>query len=306
MVEYGNLINLQITIFVLMGIGFLFSKAGMITAEGRKTLNHLIINIILPCNIFHSFLSGADLSVLKSCFVIFLLSLGNQVLSFLVGGKIYPGAGKEQLPVLRYGTICSNAGFMGSPLVEGIYGAEGLLFGSIYLIPQRIAMFSVGLACFTKEGDRSVWKRILTHPCIIAVEAGLLFLIFPLPLPGFAERTVTALSNCTTAMSMIVIGSILSEVKIRSVFTKLNFYYCFIRLAVVPGMMLLLCSFLPVEPLVAGVSVVLSGMPAGSTTAILAAQYGADEEFAVKTVFLSTLLSLVTIPLWCMAVELLV
>jgi len=303
MVEYNNLLHLQLMLFLLIGTGYALRKWKLITDEGQKTLTNLLIHLILPCNIIYSFLSNADGSLLKAGAAVFLLSLANQAAMYFLGDICYPRASKEEKAVLRYGTICSNAGFMGNPLMEGLYGSQGLLYASIYLIPQRIAMFSVGLACFTVEKGKNMVRKILLHPCIVAVMVGIAGMFLPFTLPKFLTETIHSIGSCNTAISMIVIGSILAEVEIRSVFSGLNFYYCLQRLLLIPGLMLLVCYLLHTEPMVAAACVILSGMPAGSTTAILAAQYGADERLAVRMVFLSTLLSMLTIPVWCLAVE---
>lgn len=303
MVTYSNLFQLQIMMFLLIAIGYFLGKKGIITKEGRKSITDLVINVILPCNIIVSFFIEMNLHILTSCLVIFLLSIGIQLFCSLTGKYFYPHADEKMLPVLRYATICSNGGFMGNPLVEGIYGSQGLLYASIYLIPQRIVMWSAGLSCFTKAKGKDVVKKVLTHPCIIAVMVGIFFMVTQISLPVSLDKTLRTLSGCTTSLSMIIIGVILSEISAKTILSKMNFYYCFIRLVLIPALVLTVGYFLHLDPLVTAVSVILSGMPAGTTTAILASKYNGDAHFAVKCVFLSTLLSLITIPLWCMIME---
>ena len=96
-----------------------------------------------------------------------------QPLNVLIEKYFFVKTHSRQRSVLQYGTICSNAGFMGSPLIQGLYGLDGLLFASIYLIPQRIVMWSGGVACFTSTKGIEVVKKVITHPCIIAVFIGL-------------------------------------------------------------------------------------------------------------------------------------
>lgn len=304
MVTYSSLFQVQIMMFLLIAIGYFLGKKNIITKEGRKSITDLVINVVLPCNIIVSFFIEMNLHILTSCLVILLLSIGIQLFSSFAGKYFYPHTDEKMLPVLRYATICSNGGFMGNPLVEGIYGSQGLLYASIYLIPQRIVMWSAGLSCFTKAKGKDVIKKVLTHPCIIAVGIGIFFMITQISLPASIDRTLRTLSGCTTSLSMLIIGVILSEISAKTILSKMNLYYCFIRLIVFPALVLAVGFVLHLDPLVTAVSVVLSGMPAGTTTAILASKYDGDAHFAVKCVFLSTLLSLFTIPLWCMIMEL--
>lgn len=175
------------------------------------------------------------------------------------------------------------------------------MYASIFLVPQRIVMWSAGVSYFTESPDRkTVFKKVATHPCIVAVYIGLFLMITQLSLPVFMTNTIKTVGNCTTAISMILIGTILAEVKPESILDKGIIKYTLIRLIIIPLLVFVFCRMFPVPPLLSGVSVLLTGMPAGSTTAILAAKYHGDYIFATKCVVVTTLLSLITIPLWCM------
>ena len=115
-------------------------------------------------------------------------------------------------------------------------------------------------------------------------------------IPSPILRTLSYLSGCMLPVSILIIGSILAGVNIRTIFTKLTLYYSGLRLLAIPLVTLLICRMLGTPELVTGVSVLLAGMPAGSTTAILAEKYDGDAVYASGCIFVSTLLSLVTIP----------
>ena len=176
--------------------------------------------------------------------------------------------------ILQYGTVCSNAGFLGNPVAEGIYGSLGLLYASIYLIPQRIVMWSAGVSYFTESPNRrEVFKKVLRHPCIIAVEIGIVLMITQLQLPEFLDRSISSLGGCTTAITMMFIGTILADAGFKHMVSRLTVVFAAIRLLFIPLLVMLGCMLFHVEAVAAGLSVVLAAMPAGSTTAILAAKY---------------------------------
>lgn len=300
MADIRSLAELQTAMFCLMLVGWFMTKKGILPVTVRKPLTDLIIDFILPSNIIVSFLIELNSQILISCMTILLVSVGIQLFAAVAGRLFYPGIGEKKLTVVRYGTIVSNAGFLGNPIVEGLYGSQGLLYASIYLIPQRIVMWSAGISCFTGTKGKQVIKKVLTHPCIVAVIIGMVLLIFQVHLPGGIEKTLRYASNCTTALSMIVIGNILAEVHASEILEQDCLWFCLIRLIVFPAVVLLACRFLALDELVTEVSVVLAGMPAATTTAILAAKYDGDAHFAVKIVFLSTVLSLLTVPVLCL------
>lgn len=306
MVDFNNLIDLQFEIFILMIIGYILRKTNIISKEHRKSLTDLVIYVVLPANIVYSFMIKMDHQIIKNGLAILIVSVIIQLACQFLGKYFFIKTTKRQQSVLQYGTICSNAGFMGSPLIQGLYGLDGLLFASIYLIPQRIVMWSGGVACFTSAKGKDVIKKVITHPCIIAVFIGLIIMIGQIQLPRFLNVSIQALSNCTMALSMIVIGGILGEIRIKDVISKLTVYYSFIRLILIPMLVLAGCALAGLPPLVIAVSTVLAGMPAGSTTAILAEKYAGDAKLAVEIVFLSTALSLFTIPLLCLVINMIV
>ena len=297
----SSLINLQGMLFLLVAAGVILRKLGILPDSAKQVLTDLVIDLILPCNIISSFLIEFNLDILKGFAVILLIATLIQFGCLIIANTFYNKEPDRRKKVLQYGTVCSNAGFMGNPIAEGVYGAEGLMYASIFLVPQRIVMWSAGVSYFTESPDRkTVIKKVLTHPCIVAVYIGLFFMITQISMPVFLENTIRNVGGCTTTVSMILIGTILAEVKAGSILDKGILKYTLIRLFFIPFLVFIFCRLFPVRPMISGVSVLLTGMPAGSTTAILAAKYDGDYIFATKCVVVTTLLSLVTIPLWCM------
>ena len=299
--DYSRLLNLQGMLFLLVAAGVVLRKKGILPEGAKAILTDLVIYLILPCNIINSFFIEFNLEILKGFAVILTIASLIQIGCLIFAKVFYNREPESRKKVLQYGTVCSNAGFMGNPIAEGVYGAEGLMYASIFLIPQRIVMWSAGVSYFTESPDRkTVVKKVLTHPCIIAVYIGLVLMITRLPLPAFLQNTIRSVGSCTTTVSMVLIGAILAEVEPGSILDWGIVKYAAIRLFLLPLLVYVSCRAFHVKPLLAGVSVLLTGMPAGSTTAILASKYDGDYIFATKCVVVTTLLSLVTIPLWCM------
>ena len=340
-----ELISLQLRMFLVMLLGLLFRKKNIITAEGKKNLTDLVIYLILPCNIVKSFMIEFDGQVLQNFGLVLLISIGIQVVCTTLAKVLYRKVKPGRKAVLQYATIVSNAGFLGNPVAEGVFGSMGLAMASIYLIPQRIVMWSAGVSYFTAAADdaglggektaecggelendvmaegiaarkvgrasevtmqqkrnrrREVFKRVITHPCIIAVFVGIVFMLLQVKLPPFLDSALKDLSNCNTAMSMLVIGTILADVRLKDMLDKSVFAFSGLRLVVIPLLTFAGCLLCGLGGIVTGVSVLLAAMPAASTTAILAAKYEGDAIYASKCVVTTTVLSLLTTPIWSM------
>lgn len=299
-----TVLQLQITLFLLVAAGFIVKRIHLVGAEGQKNLNDLVIYLILPCNILHAFVSSSTEGMFTLYMEVFLISIAIQVFCVIYGKVMFHKELEERYKCLEYGTICSNAGFLGNPITEGIYGAEGLTLASIYLIPQRIMMWTSGLSIFTGGTDKKdTIKKILTHPCIIVSELGIILMITGTPLPIGIDGMVTAISNCNTAMSMIVVGMILADIDLKNFLDLTVVKFTVHRLVIIPAVVYLCCLPLPLSTEVRGLCVLLAAMPAGATTSILAEKYDVNPAFATKMVIFSTLLSLPTICIWSIILQ---
>lgn len=302
--KIDGLFDLQVMMFLLMAVGVVLRKMNIITKEGKGMLTDLVIDLILPCNIIFAFYMPMDHSVFVSGVEILIISILIQIFCTFISGILYRKVPKEKRMVLQYATVCSNAGFLGNPVAEGLYGSVGLLYASVYLIPQRIVMWSAGVSYFTEcPSKKEVVKKVLKHPCIVAVEIGIVLMVTQVQLPGFLSSAIENVGGCTTAITMMLIGTILTDVDMRHILTRTTVAYSFIRLVFIPAVVFAGCWLANIDSVVAGVSVTLAAMPAGTTTAILAMKYHGDEEFATQCVVLTTMLSMAAIPIWSLIIH---
>ena len=283
--------------FIIIAIGFLITKKGIFSAKARTDVTDIVLYVVLPCNIFSSFSKDVSPEVLRQCGVVLLVSTCMHLFYTLLTKVLYKKARPERREVMQYATIISNSGFMGLPVIASVFGQTGMLYGSIVLIPLRIFMWTAGLSLFTTTATKEKIKTVATHPCIWAVVLGFVYLLIPYELPGFLTMTISTVGNCTTTLSMLVVGSLLSGVELKSVIDKDCFYYSFLRLAAIPAVVFGVLLLLKVDKLVTGVAVLSAAMPAATVTAMLAEKYGRDAKFASKMLFVSTALSLVTLPI---------
>ena len=298
---YTDLLNLMGMMLLMIICGLVLHRQKLITEAGKKSLVNLIIYLLLPCNIIKAFCMELSMEELKEMSTVLVLSMGIQLFYVLVTRTAYRHFPEEERPVYQYATVCSNAGFLGNPISQGVFGDLGLLYTSVFLIPQRIVMWTAGVSFFAKPQSRlEVLRKVLLHPCIIAVGIGMVIFLLQIQLPPVVDSTVTSFSRCCTGMTMVYIGTVLAGVDYRTLVSGRQIFFAVLRLAVIPGLVYGFCQLIHAAPLVTGVCVLMSAMPAGNTTAILASKYGADEETAVRCVVFTTALSLISTPLWSM------
>ena len=157
-------------------------------------------------------------------------------------------------------------------------------------------MWTAGLSLFTTSDFKTKCKNIFLNPCIITVILGLARQLFLFPIYDFLDKAIANIGAITSPLSMIIIGTMLAEISWKNLLEPSILYLAFIRLIALPFVALFLMKQLHFDPVLSGVSLILTGMPAGSTSALLASKYGADEDYASRCIITTTLISLITIP----------
>ena len=290
---------LELNIFIMMGAGFLIRRIHVVGREAERVVTDIVLNVVLPCSIINSFQGDQAGPGTGDLVTVLLISVGIQFLSLLYGKIAFPRESADRRVNLAYAMICSNAGFLGNAVSEGIYGAAGLMMTSIYLIPQRIMMWSEGLALYSGVSDRrATVRKVLTHPCVIACFLGVALMAAGIRIPAAILDPVRQLGRCNTPLTMLLIGMILSEIDLKHLADRTVLVFTFHRLVLMPLVVYLACLLLGVDRTVTGVSVLLAAMPAGATTTMLSAKYGRDPQFATRLVVFTTLCSIPALFAW--------
>lgn len=213
--SFFKMVDVQTVLFIYMAVGFFCRKKGIFNDAARDKLTDFVVLITLPCMIFESFHMELSLESLKQGGVAVLIATAMAGIALLLGKVLYNRFPYQEKSILQYGTLVSNSGFAGLPVVSGAYGDEGLFLGSLFIIPTRILMWSAGISLFTKADAKQAVRKVLLNPGIIAVEVGLVWMLFQLPLPHFVDAAVDNLGACTSPMAMALVGAILADVPSR-------------------------------------------------------------------------------------------
>lgn len=292
---------LEFAIFALIGVGFLVRKLNVVSLQGQKSLTNLVVDVILPCNILKAFLTADVAAIRNDGLWVFGISLVFHIFCIFYGRLVFRRPPEGTRKCRRFAAMCSNAGFMGIPVAEGLFGLEGIALANVFLIPMRFFMWSFGIAIFSGSHDwKGTLKKVLTHPCIVAVILGITGMLLRVRLPELVMKPLDYLNACNTAMSMLIIGMILARIELRQFLDPSVLLFSAHRLIILPALVYGACLLLPVSPTARAISVILSAMPVAVNTSILAEKYGDDSVYTTKLIVVSTLLSIPTTALWSM------
>ncbi len=291
-----TIISKVAVMLILIVVGYFVSKKGLLTDRGTKEINTLLLQVVTPCLIVNSFLTSEGtlgavellLAVVCSALAIFL-SIG-------VSLCFFHKEPEERKKVLRFSTIFSNAGFMGLPLVEGIVGSQGVMYGSFFIVVFNVICWTYGFRMMS-GGQKMSWKVLLLNPGIIGLVFGLPIYFLRLRLPLVIAEPVGFLANLNTPLAMMVIGSYVAKVDLHSFISDPAVYKsAALRLLLAPALFLACLLLIRPEPDLLVTSVIQAACPVAANTVLFAVQYKRDSALASKTVAVSTVLSILTIP----------
>lgn len=296
-----NLLSLQSTLLIMMLVGAFCKKSKIIDENGKNCLTSLCMDVIIPCNIIKACIGSTNPDTLKTCSLLLLSGVLVMLISIVGNRFIYHRSAAERRKIMQYCTLAAMSGFFGNPIAEYLYGAEGVVFVSVFLIPMRITMWSVSLSYFYADGSSkaTVLKRSLTNPGMVSTYIGLFLMLTQASIPEVVLAPIRLLGNCNTPMVMLLVGTFLADFKPRGLLSRDIVGFSLIRLFALPALAWRLGSLLGLDSTALSVSVFMSGAPAGATAPIFAARYGADAAFATQCVVFTTILSLITLPFWC-------
>ena len=181
-----------------------------------------------------------------------------------------------------------------------VFGESGVVYASFFMIPVRILLWTMGVSLYVRGSRREKFTKVLLNPCVVVVFLGVALMLMPFTLDGVAATAIRSIGDMTGPLAMMIIGASLAEQNARELLDLDVLLVSLMRLVVMPLIALAALRLAGVDETLVQVTVILLAMPVAYTTAILAERYNANYHFASKCVCLSTLLSLVTVPLMCL------
>lgn len=295
-------INTMIELFLILILGYGIAKLGMIDEVTNKKISALVVNVSMPALIIASVSENIGNGSVKE--VILYLVWGSVFYGVMLGLAWVltrlMGTREKQRGTYQFMLIFSNCTFMGYPVMESIFGTEAIFLSSIFNIPFNLLAFSYGIMLISKDGEeeaRFELKKLINPGIIASVIAVFLFAI-GWKLPSVICQTFSLVGNLTTPLSMLVLGASLSMVPVREIFREIRVYpMTILRLIILPLITYSLMSLVTDDIMLVGIATLTAAMPVASMSVMLSNQYKGNTKLASIGVFISTLCSVVSIPL---------
>ncbi len=301
----------MLVLFTLVFLGALARKTHLMNDDFDALLSRLVMTITLPGMILNSVLNNKNLPSDSAMFtmlgVSFVTYLCICVLAFVIVRVFYRGVSLPAQGAYTFLIAFGNTGFIGFAVLEAIFGSDAVLYGAIYNIPYNLFMFSVGLLFISSTGTNKQEhsfsdqaKRILRQlfsPCLISCFVAIILALNHITDDGYLGKTCALLGQMTVPASMLIIGSSLAKMPLRDMINDgWSYLTAALRLIGIPLLVFFVGRLFIADPFILAVVVVLSAMPAASSGTMMCLAYGGDTRAMARGTFLTTVLSLISLP----------
>ena len=295
-------------LFLLIGTGYVAVKTGVLRQEGKQTLSNLLIYIVVPAMIVNSYRMEFSAEILRNLLAAFGLSILAIVLGIIITFALTAKHKDSRAPIFRFACVFTNAAYMGFPLISALFGSEGLLYASAYVTVFNILLWTLGYAMVSgSSSPREVVKSLLRTPVLYAMVVGLAVYLLQIPLPTLITQPLELFANMNTPLSMLITGMLIAAGDIKSIVCDRRIWQlAAVRQVLIPAVCLAVFTLCGFHGMAAQVVALLECCPAASITSVFAVQFGHDEHYAAGCVVLTTLLSIVILPICALVLTALV
>ena len=293
----------MITLFVIVVVGYAAGKLGYMGGDFDRKLSSLVINWTCPALILSSSMTG-DLPDRQYI----LPLLGISILTYVVLTALAWGFSRlltkriEHRGILSFAMVFGNVGFMGYPVVASIFGHQAVFYAAVLNVVNTFAVFTIGTMMITGgegSGRERFNKKVLYSTPMLSAYLSMLIVALGIDnIPGYVSQPLTMIGNITVPAALLIIGSSMSQLPLRALLgTPVVYATTLLRLAVLPLGVHFLCRALGFDPFVTNINTVVIAMPVATYGTILCLKYGRDTTLIAELTFITTLLSMLTIPL---------
>ncbi len=322
----GILVNQILIIFIIILIGVICYKTKLIDDTTNSKLSNILLMLVNPIVIFVSYQRDFSKELLEGLLISLLMALAVHIVGILVSYilirkkrkqvvvldkiRIKKYVDAEDAEVERFAAIYANVGFMGIPLVNGIFGSEGVFYVTAAFTIFHIFSWTHGVMMMSGDKNLNIkdFFKKLINPTIIGIAIGLLCFIFQIRVPNVVYQALGHIANLNTPFAMLIAGVTIGKSNIVKLFTKnLRIYYVsFIRLLVIPLISVMMFFWLPISETVKITAILMSAVPTAAIGTLFAIKFNKNSVLAAEIFAVTTLLSIVTVPLIIKITEILI
>lgn len=293
----GIILNQTIIMFMLILVGVLCSKLKIISSSANRELSKFVLQIVNPVVIFTSYQTEIHDNLVKNLLISFGLSF---VVFAVMIGAVYiliPKKEGRETEIERFSSIYSNCGFMGIPLANAMFGMEGVFYLTAFITTFNLIAWTHGIILLTGERDMKKVIKVFYSPTVISIILGLASFFLQIRLPELPAKVMEYIAQLNTPMAMLVSGVSMAETHIFKMIKKADIYrVCLIKLIILPVILSVLLSFVPVDEKVGLTILVAASAPPAAMCTLQCLNNGKNYLYASEIFTAGTIFSVLTLP----------
>lgn len=288
--------NVLVMLFLML-IGFILTKKGILTDVGIKQITELTLRVAVPCLIINSYQRDFAPAMAKNLGIAILFSLGIHILYMLIVPLIFKKRPDKKDRISKFSVVYSNCGFMALPLIQSIYGDEGVFYAVAYVTVFNVLYWTQGIYLYTKDWKQLSVKKAIINPGVLGVIIGLTLFFAQITLPAPIGKTVSFMASVNTPLPMIILGTYLVNLNIKETLKNASLWaVTVLRLIILPVLTIFIIKLFNMEQIISMPLVLASACPVAAVATLFAVRYNLDSEYSTQAVSFTTLLSVITIP----------
>jgi len=281
--------------FIIMLFGFILVKLNVLDMKGSQQIAHMLTRFIIPITLALSFQRPFNPDQLTNLLWAFIAALCI-ILSRILWSTLILG---NKSPVDRYATIFSNSVYIGIPIILPTLGYDGILFLSMYVVVSNTFQFTYGIWLLSQGKEEMSLRRILLNPAVLGATTGLILYLAQIQLPTIMYNGLDTIAGLSSPLGMILLGGYLARSQIKQIFLSIpNYWIATNRLVITPLLGIICLWLLPISnPTILLTLAVVNATPTAVNTALFSQIYGGDYKYGARIVVLTSILSLITMPM---------
>lgn len=296
------LVNQVFIMFLLILVGFVLYKIKMISDETNKQLTGIVLHVVTPALIISTYQLDYDATQAKNMLLGFFLSFLSMFVAIIFSYLLYFKSKKESYPTERFCIIFTNCGFMAIPLMNALFGSIGVFYCNTYVTVFNIVLWTYGIKLMAKKSESTKknlkeWVKPFLTPTMISIVVGLVMYFFRIKLPSPVAKTSEFIASMNTPLAMIVSGVYIAQSDLMSALKKFRVYYVSIlKCYILPLVLMGVFMFFPLDETLRTTILIAGSCPTAASAMLFASKFERDIEKASNIFTLTTLMSIVSLP----------
>jgi hypothetical protein len=294
----------KIVVMMLIALtGFVIYKKGLVNEKGTKILTSLLLMVVNPIMVINAYQVDVDARLMHNFIISAVLAIASHIIGIIIS-MLAVKKGKPDYEIERLSAVYSNCGFIGIPLINGMFGMEGVLYLTAYLTVFNICLWTHGLLQVIEKTDVKTMIKKLISPVIVCSLLGLVLFVFKIKLPTPVGEAVEQIAAMNSPLAMIIAGATIAQADLKAAVAKIRVYYIsLLRLIIVPVVCAVLFAPFGFERMVVITSIVEAACPAAASATMFAINYDKNAVYASEIFAMTTILSAISLPLVIMIAE---